>query len=76
MALSRETTIRVAIEHLIRSIEPNDVSEHWPAAAYKSFDQPVWSVPVPSQNTGVGGQRIIVVSRETGAVLADGYFGE
>jgi hypothetical protein len=76
MALSRDAAIRVAIEHLIRTTEPNDVSEHWPAAAYKSFDQPVWSVPVPDQNAGVGRQRIIVVSQETGAVLADEYFGE
>jgi ABC-type phosphate transport system permease subunit len=39
-------------------------------------DEPVWRVPVPNNFDGVGGGRVLVISKATGEVLADEVIGE
>lgn len=77
MPVSKRLAIQVAMDAIGNKIRHRNVLDGWPlGGGYFAGCEPVWSVPIPSLGSYVGGTHYIVVSQTTGMVVQSGMFGE
>lgn len=76
MGLSKEEAIQMIGAYLTPKLNVADLIDGWPAGVYRSSDESaVWSMRMPPEQSRVGGDRFIVLSKITGKILADQEVG-
>lgn len=76
MGISKERALQLIAVHLASGLSVGDFIDGGPTGSYGFSKDAVWSIAIPPTQLRVGACRFIVISKITGEILADQYFGE